>query len=372
MTGSKGLLAELHGLLGNRLYRILLLWAPLGIGLLFGWTFTWKRVPSEIPVAVWNRDGQALSRDFLRHVDSLQSIRIVRQLTESQTGKALLCSGEVAGFIEIPADFSQRLRSGRAVRIVFYQDFNYLLPGRTLTKAISKLETWQQEKELQNFFTENGLSGSALTFLENPLKIEYHKLFNPSLDYTQFLLPGLLGGLLFQVLFLLGGKLFIAWNQSGKRGLHSLWRMIGAAVAAALIPFAVCYGLLFPLFSLAVADPIRLLFVYILFALATLLMGMLIAALFQREVMTIELIVALGAVAFTLSGFTWPREMYPLLLRHLVGLYPLTWMFEESSKICYQTGYPLDLWPLLGLIVLYAGPLSLMVHLRRNDRAQPC
>ena len=364
MNAFKRFPAEIGRMLGSRLVRILLIWVPLGIGLLFGFTFNWKRIPTEIPIAVWNRDDQSLSRDFLRHIDSLQSIRIIRRITDGEQGKELLCSGKVRGFIEIPKDFSKRLRTGRSVQVIFYQDFNFLLPGRTLTKAISKLELWQQELHLKEFFTRHGLSGSMLTFLENPLKVEYRKLYNPSLDYTRFLLPGLLTSLLFQSLLLLGGKLFLSWQQG------DLWRLIFAALLSSLIPFTICYIILFPLFSLDAGNLLQLLPIYILFSLATLLMGMLMAALLRQEVLTIEIIVALGAVGFTLTGFTWPREMYPAALRHLVGLYPLTWMYEESLKIWYRTGYTVNPLPLLGLIVLFAVPLSLLVHNRRNKLAQ--
>lgn len=364
------LIDETLALLRVRLYRILLIWVPLGIGLLFGWTFSWERVPADIPIAVWNRDQQSLSRSFLRHVDSLPAMHISRLVSDDQEGKGLVCSGKVRGFLEIPPDFSQNLRLGRPARVIFHQDFNMLLPGRTLAKSMARMELWLQEEGLRTFFKKHGLSAAPLEFLANPLKIEYRKLFNPSLDYTQFLLPGLLCGLLFQILFLMGGKLFVSWHQPEERNPRGLWRRLFAALIASTIPFIIIFSFLFPLFSLGTGSLPQLLALYFLFAIASLLMGMTLAALFRREVMTIELIVGLGAVAFTLSGFTWPREMFPAVLRQLVGLYPLTWFLTESSKIWYHTQQALRIWPALAQILLYAGPLFFLVHHREVNRVQ--
>lgn len=367
MSNLSAIFKDPRQMLGKRLVRMLLIWIPLGIGLLFGGIFNWRRVPTEIPIAVWNRDDQSLSRAFLHHVDAMQAIRIGHQVTSAEEGKALFCAGEVLGVLEIPADFSRNLRVGKAVKVVFYQDFTYLLPGRTLGKAISRMELWQQEKGLKDFFQKNGLSGGALEFLQNPLKVEYHKLFNPSLDYSRYLLPGLIGGLLFQVLFLLGAKLFVWWHQGGGRQPSDLWRRIGWAVFLSYIPFFICFGLLFPLFHLGVGNPGLLALMHGPFSLATLLLGMLIAAMFRKEVMVVELIVGLGAVAFTLSGFTWPREMFPWILKHLVALYPLTWLLEEGSKIWYKTGYPVNWLAFFWQIILFGGVLTGLVYKRRNE-----
>jgi ABC-type multidrug transport system permease subunit len=103
------------------------------------------------------------------------------------------------------------------------------------------------------------------------------------------------------------------------------------------------------------------------FALATLLLGMLIAGLFRREVMVAEIIVGLGAVAFTLSGFTWPREMFPWVLNRLVSLYPLTWLLEEGAKVWYGTGYALNWMAFVWLVLLFGGLLTLLIYKRRNE-----
>ncbi len=363
---------EMRASLKLKFFWAMLVLVPLGLGLLIGFTFAWKRVPRDIPVAVWNRDNQNLSREFLRYVDSTQAFALTKSVTDMEAGKAFFVSGEVRGFIVIPPDFSKNLNTGKPAHVIFYQDFNYLLPGRTLGKAISKIETWEQEKWLRRFFENKGISGGLADFLKNPIHIEYKKMFNESMEYTQFILPALFTTFLFQVLFLIGGTAYFFIPSESIRSLSDSFPLkylsirIIVYLMLSIIPFIVTYGIVFPLFNCAMGNILILFVYYLLFTLATLLMGMLISALLRNQVMATEIIIGLGAVAFTLSGYTWPRYMFPALFDNIVGLYPLTSYLEESSKIWYKTGYRLSAIPLIILIFVYGVPLYFITWKRRS------
>lgn len=354
--------SEIRMALKTRFFIAVLFLVPIVLGLFMGFTFTWKRIPQQIPVAIWNRDSQNLSRLFLRNLDSTQAFESTRFVTDMEAGKALLVAGKVRGFLVIPPDFSQSLRTGRQTQVVFYQDFNYLLPGRTLAKTISKIESWEQEKWLNHFFQQKGLAGKAAEFLKNPVRIEYRKLYNPTLEYTQFILPGLLMAVMFQILMIVGGYCMFTSKEaySCVSALKFITAKTISYVLLCMIPFGILYGLFFPLFSLLMGSVWLMFGYYFLFALASLFMGMLIASIFKEPIFATEMIIALGAVAFTFSGFTWPRAMFPAFFKVGVVIFPITTFLEESTKIWYQTGNPLNPWPLVILAVVYFIPLIIL------------
>ncbi len=353
---------EIRAALKSKFFIAVLFLVPLVLGLFMGFTFTWKRIPQQIPVAVWNRDSQNLSREFLRSLNSTQAFHSTHIVTDIEAGKALLVSGKVRGFLIIPPDFSMSLRTGKQTRVIFFQDFNYLLPGRTLAKTISKVEGWEQERWFKYFFQQKGLSGTAAEFLKNPVRIEYRKLFNPTLEYTQFVLPGLLMAVLFQILIIVGGYSMFTSKESyvGVSALTFLAAKTITYLFLCMIPFGILYGLFFPLFDLLVGNVLLMFLYYLLFGLATLFLGMLIASIFKEPIFATEIIIALGAVAFTFSGFTWPRAMFPAFFKHAVVIFPLTSFLEESSKIWYQTHNPLNPWPLIILAVVFFIPLLIL------------
>lgn len=358
--------AEIRAALKSRFFIGVLAAAPLLTGLLMGFAFGWSRTPREIPIAVWNQDGQKSSRDFLRFVNSAPAFRIDYQTGDFENGKKLIVSGKVRGFLIIPPDFSRDLKSEKQTSLVFYQDFNFLLPGRTLAKALSKLESWTRMEQTEAYFHKNGVAGKMADFLKDPVRIEYRKLFNPSLEYARYLTPGLLTALLFLSLLITGGA-SVFFNvhilQDKNRLIIPAVKTL-AFLVLSLIPFLIVFGVLFPLFGLDTGNIFILLGYYLLFAPATLWMGMITASLFREPVFATEVIMGLGAISFTISGFTWPRLMFPTAYQWASMAFPLTHYLDECGKIWYETGFAARPAPLaltaaaygFILVVLYRRP----------------
>jgi ABC-2 type transport system permease protein len=359
--------AVLRTALRQRSTRLLLGWAPLGIGLLMGGEFLPTRAPGRLPVAVWDQDRSADSRELLRDVAANQAFALTATVDSQEEGQDLLAGGRVRGFLVVPRGFALDLKRRRPTHLVFYQDFTYILPGRTLAKNLVKLEAFLQEKYLARTFTDLGLQRSAADFFATPLTVHYRKRFNPSLEYTRYLLPGILYAVLFQVLAVTGGLFFFSGDTLALE--KPRWRWLASRIAAflslSLAPFLIVVGLLFPLFGLDTGSLPGLLAVYLPFALATLGLGLTLAALTRSPVLTTEIMIIVGAAGFTFSGFTWPRTMFLPVLAKAVAVLPLTSLLEESPKIWYGTGYAVSPLPLLGLAAAYFAAALAGLHWRR-------
>lgn len=371
MNLRQSILAELRYSLKTRFMRVLLILAPLFLGLVCGWIFVARRVPQKLPVAVWQRDDGRISRDLLRFLESNIAFSLQYRVSDFTTGKALLVSGKVRGFLVIPEDFSERLKRRQQARLILYEDFNFLLPGRTLHKNMYKVESWLQNTVLKEYFRETkGLDDTAAGFFSEPVAVNYRKLFNPPLEYTQFLLPGILFTLMFQVLAVLGGCVLFTNREAlaGSSRHRFLLVKVIAHTILSLIPFTILYLLLFPLFGLAMGNPLKILGFYLLFSTSTLLLGMFVSTLTRNAVLATELMIILGAAGFTFSGFTWPRMVFIPLFRWGVYMLPITSFLEESSKIWYGSVLHTDVGPLLLLLVVLAGLTALFI--RRLDHVE--
>jgi len=360
-----------HGVaraLRKRPTRILLVWAPLGIGLLMGGVFLPRRAPGDLPVAVWDQDGSAASRRLLCDLAANQAFRIAAVVTDMDEGRRLMAGGRVRGFFIVPRGYARALARRDQAQVICYQDFTALLAGRTLSKNLYKLEASLQTRYLARTFQDLGMQPSATDFFATPLTVSYRKLFNPSLEYTQFLLPGILTATLFQVLVVIAGIFFYgpAGTLAGE-GPLGRWLAVRTAtfLLLSLLPFLVTSGLLFPLFGLATGPFWKLLIVFLPFALATLGLGLFLAALTRNPVITTELMIILGAAGFTFSGFTWPRAMFVPVVDWFAAAVPLTFLLEESSKVWYATGFAVNLLPLLVQATAYFALATVLLRFRR-------
>ena len=94
-----------------------------------------------------------------------------------------------------------------------------------------------------------------------------------------------------------------------------------------------------------------------LFIIATILLGMFMAALTGNRIDALKGCLLVGAPAFLLSGYTWPLEQMPTLLKTISGFIPLTPYLEGFRKIFQQNMKIEYIYPfanrLIFLMVLY-------------------
>ena len=94
---------------------------PLLYPLLYAFIYTNETV-RDVPVAVVNDSGSALSRQFVRMLDATPEVRVVASCTDVAEAEHLNRLGEIYAFVVIPADFDRTLDQGRQAVIGVYAD----------------------------------------------------------------------------------------------------------------------------------------------------------------------------------------------------------------------------------------------------------
>lgn len=360
--------SEFRACFRHRTFMILLVAAPVVLNILFGSIFLPARTARHLPFAVWDQDGTKESRELIRFVRSNPAFDLRYLLADMEEGKRLLAQRKVRGFMIIPGGFARQLARQETADIVVYEDFTFVLPGRTIMKNLYKVETWYQDKHLHDYFQDKGVMDSASRFLASPTELRFHALFNPSIEYTHFILPGVLMAVLFQVMTLLGVTAFFM-NREAYAGRSRFRFMAVKSVVLLLlfmIPFALTYGVFYPLFGLPQGDPLMMTGLFAAFALTCAWMGLAMAGATGDCVMATSMIIIFGAVGFTFSGYTWPYFLFPGLLKAAVYIFPITPFVEEIGKVIYGTGFPVHIWKMAAVAVAYLG-LALVASGRKNS-----
>ena len=91
---------------------------PLFLMSLFTVVFS-AGLPTELPVAVLDRDGTDLSRAVIRAVNATSEIAIVEQVDDLAQGRHLILSGRVYGLLMLPLNLQRDAFAGRRPEVVF-------------------------------------------------------------------------------------------------------------------------------------------------------------------------------------------------------------------------------------------------------------
>lgn len=241
-----------------------------------------------------------------------------------ETGEQLLKSGGIKEMIIIPSDFARDLRSGKPAQVRFVIDGS--------DSNVANLVYQYNERIMMDFMSE-------FRNMNELLKIQTHVLFNPELKSANFFIPGLIAILLVMISALLTSLSISREKESGSidllfiSPLKSPEIIVGKTIPYVFVSLAVgAIILVFARFWFGVpfrGDLAVLFFFSLLYILTSLSLGILISTIApsQKVAMFATLLITL-LPSIMLSGFIFPRESMPLMLRGVSYLVPATYFLR--------------------------------------------
>ncbi len=324
---------EAGRLVASRYALVLLVVLPIaGIALVAA--IFWKRLPSDLPVAVVDADRSLLSRRLVRMVDATKSMRATGPFATPSEALDEVLSGRSYAVLTIPEHLERDVKRGSAPKVVLHYDALRMIPASILKRDVKAVVgTLSAGVEIQARRALGETPDVAAARFE-PVRSLRGALFNPGLDYLAFLAPALVPTLL--SIFVLVG----AVNALGvelRDGTAGEWLAAGGsaarAVAGTLLPQTLWFTAL-GLSSTAVL--FRLLDVPfrgsgVLVALGTLLlvlayqaMGLLFVAASANLRLASSTAAFYGGPAFAFTGITFPTFGMPLAAKAWGALLPVT------------------------------------------------
>lgn len=305
--------------------------------------------PTDLPIAVVQLEDSYAARTLVRMLDASTKVRIARHAWSEAELKDLIYDGSVDAAVVIPRDFTVRLKRGRDTTVTAYVNAASMVAANTAAKAINEVvQTFSAGVELKTLMKKGErLDTAKQRFM--PVKLDLRSLFNPSFNYTNFMVPGLLIVILQQVILL---GIALAWTGEKEAGslpeLFAVSRSPWALLLGKALPYFTVNAViaefylrvLFPLNNIpmegswAVAIPFTLLFV------ATVVTwGLWVSGLFKTRLFATQALMFVAMPSFILSGFTWPPGAMPALVRAMGHCLPMTY-FVTSFRAIYLGGAP--------------------------------
>jgi ABC-2 type transport system permease protein len=278
----------------------------------------------ELPAAVYDADGTALSRTVVRFIDATPELRVVTDPPPTlDQAEAALTRGELTAVVLVPDGFTAALKRGRRAEVLVAVDLSKVLTGKTAQRAVARVLATVAAGAEASLSEKLGTPASAALARVAPISITEAFAGNPGAAYAPYVAPA------FACFFVHVLTLFLAWTvfwpDAPERPALELLGRLGACVAVALAAALVSvYGIVAIDGLAPAASPPVVVLALLALVVGDVLFAAALRALFRGGLLGFQATVLLGMLSLMLSGLTWPWDAIPGPLRALALVIPFT------------------------------------------------
>lgn len=372
---------EFRRIFSNNVVMLVFFAAPVVYGLLFVHMYEKGKI-TEMPVLLVDEDHSPLSARLIDALDDNENLKVAEIRYQRSSLAAEMPAREYVSVISIPAGFESAVLQKRYPELQVDMNLSNLVTANFATRAIQLvMGSFNAGLEMESL-RKTGMNPEYAAQLFEPFKVSYNRLYNPSGNYKELMMPGIFGTVMQQVLFLALALVFARdveddyfrklVKTNSHASYHVLLKITPFIFLSALLWLIV--GLFFPLFKIAIpVFNMPVLALVTVFTLACMLMGMLFSLVLPSQLKATELLMVLATPSFLLSGYTWPTEAMPVLVQRFADIIPLTHFLHGFRKAAIYGGTVNDIQPqllALGVIAIVCLIVLLLVLQWRINKAR--
>ena len=334
-----------------------LIFFPMFLLAMFGYAVNFD--VQNIKLAVYDGDKSDLSRDIINKLSNSAYFNLERNLDSENEVKTILDERLAQVVMIIPRDFSKKVFQGKEVaKIQFLVDGVDGNTANIISNYVNIATSDYNIKFQQELLARNGMSIKA------PVKLEPVFWFNPSLQTTKFLLPGLIVMILIVTAVI---SVSISLVREKERGtieqinvssLNTVELLIGKSLPFMLVAMIDAVFILivgYILFNVTIAGNYLLLFFStLIFLIASTSQGIFISAISdnQQIAFTIAILSTL-LPSMILSGFIFPIESMPIPIQIITNITPAKFFVNIIRAIMLRGVGIQAFWDQLIYLVLF-------------------
>lgn len=298
---------------------------PVLLLIMFGYAINFD--VKNITLAVYDQDKSIMSREIISSLESSGYFDVVAYLNKNSEADEYLNDKKAQLVIVIPEDFSKRINSSQNTSI------QYLIDGVDgNTASIIQNYVNSATFSFSNKFTQEILARKGLKSYQ-PLALEAVFWYNPSLQTTKFLVPGLIAMILIITAVISVSLSLVREKERGTQEqlnvspLLSVELLLGKVVpymAIALINAALILIASFFLFGVAIKGSyLELLLTTSLFLFTSTALGIFISVISDSQQVAFTLATFISLLpSIILSGFVFPIDNMPWLVQIITNVTP--------------------------------------------------
>jgi len=351
---------EFKRIFANDVLLAIFFGAPVLYGILFGYVYQQAKVV-DLPIVIIDQDRSPTSDKIIDAFVDNEGLLVsdVRYTAGNLIDE--MPTQQYAAVITLPSNFEADVFQKKHPEIRVDLNMANILNANTASNHIQAvLLTLNAGMEIEGLKKQGMHPAQAKASYES-FKININKLYNSTGNYVTFMLPGLLGGIMQQIIFLAMALVFSRDFEDGyfgtlvKESKSSLY-LIALKTTPFLIMLPLIWlvvALFFPYFNVDINIfnfPMFVLVVLLTFA--SIFIGMLFSIAIPSQLKATELLMVISTPAFILSGFTWPTMAIPDAITNIAQFIPLTQFLSGFRKIAFYDGDLASIKPELGMLFI--------------------
>jgi ABC-2 type transport system permease protein len=363
---------ELIQTLRDKRIRVTLIVPPIFQLIVFGYAANMD--VKHIRTAIRDLDQSVESRDLIGRFGSSKYFDIVSFPSTPREVKDLINQGNVTVSIEIPTDFSRKLKKGDTATVQIVLDGTEsntaLIALGYANQILSEFSTQVLVKRLNR--------AGMIGFEEAGVELQHRTWFNPNFESRLFYIPGVIASIAFLIPIILTAQAIVREREIGTleqimvTPIRSWELMLGKTLPFALIGLLdVIMIALIGVFWFEVplrGNPLVLLSGAVLFLMSSVGVGLFISTICSTQQQAQISTFFFTMPAFTLSGFAFPIENMPEWIQYLTYANPLRY-FLVIIRGVFLKGNGLDiLWPQMLALGILGTLMILLSSLRFQKR----
>ncbi|MDD2582800.1 MAG: ABC transporter permease [Desulfuromonadaceae bacterium] len=335
---------------------------PLIMMLAFGYGVSFDT--KHIPVYVFDMEGSQQSQDFLKRFQSSIYFNVVKAVDNYPDLIRAIDGGRCQIGIVIPPDFSNNLNTGKTVRIqalVDGTDSNSANLGMSYSRAV--VQAYSQQLQLQ------WLQRQGRTNIQPLVAVDARTWFNENLESMSTIVPGVVALVMAVVgTFLTSLTIAREWERGTMEQLIStpvtpLEIMFGKLVpymAIGLFDTCVCAAMGAWWFGVPFRGHLSVFFLgSIMFLTVVLSMGYLFSVVAKTQLAASQIsLIATFLPAFLLSGFMYPIDQMPAVIRVITHIVPARYYMAILRNVFLKGTSIILMWQDFAALAIFAAVLG--------------
>ncbi len=282
----------------------------------------------NVAIAVWDQSRTSQSRSLLDAFRAADYFRVAYSVDSQKELRSLIEAGDARAALIIPPDYDQRLLEGTA-QVSMIMDGSDATVGGTALSVARLIGQSYATKVMQDQSARSGRAGGSTL----PLEVRTQVWYNPDLISAYFMVPGVIGQLLFMITTLLTATAIVRERERGTieqlivTPIRSWELMLGKILPYVLLAFVMVIEVLVIghwWFKVPVLGNLGLIALTSgLFLLSCLGIGLFASTIANTQQEAMMLVQVTMLPSLFLSGFFFPIEAMPPFLQLVSNFIPL-------------------------------------------------
>jgi len=367
---------ELKQVIDNHSILLTVIIAPLLYASLLGTIYIQKDIEG-ISLGVVDTDNTATTLGLTHLLSASPKIDVKYTIHSYEEAIDLMYKQKIQGFLWFPKGFEKHLLKLEGADVKMFLNTTRFLPSNDLNKAINTIMMTVGSGVRLRYFEAHGINPKHAMELINPVLPEIRPIYNPTNNYGDFLLPGLLFLILQQTLLIGMGESVAVDNEEGKfrkylKGENSVLNYITGKSAYYLFLyfayFLIFFWGVYP--SLGVTNhgnTFALLTVGMIFAGVVSLLSILLGSFVKSQALYMGILAFSTYPFFMTSGYSWPVVAMPIPIQWLAQIIPTTHFLHAGTRIVVMGGSWGDVASDIYKLLILLGVLALLTAWRLNS-----